>query len=203
MPPRRGARVADVDGREREARSARVVAAAQHAAPALAPLPLALVLVIFSLLPMDTRLRCAEVCRSWRAALEERSLWIRLDLSTSGVSPKRSVTDALLRAATARARGQLVTLDISSCARVTVHALLAVVTANGALRELRKCSAVGLRHSALHTDALEALLRAAPRLAVCEVDVACHKLALARRLLRNEPPFALLHARALLFNRWQ
>jgi hypothetical protein len=40
------------------------VAAAQHAAPALPPLPLALALVIFSLLPVDTRLRCAEVCRS-------------------------------------------------------------------------------------------------------------------------------------------
>ncbi len=99
----------------------------------------------------------------------------------------------------ARARGELVTLD-SSCARVTVRALLAVVTANGALRELRKCSAVGLRHSALHTDALEALLRAAPRLAVCEVDVACRKVALALCLLRNEPPFALLHVHSFTFD---
>jgi hypothetical protein len=45
-------------------RSARVVAAAQHAAPALAPLPHALVLHILSLLPVDCRLLCAGVCRS-------------------------------------------------------------------------------------------------------------------------------------------
>jgi predicted nucleic acid-binding protein len=55
------------------------------------------------------------VCRSWRAALEERSLWLRLDLSASGVSPKRAVTDALLHAAAARAGGELLTLDISGC----------------------------------------------------------------------------------------
>jgi hypothetical protein len=74
MPPRRSARVADAPAREAAARSARIVAAAQHAAPAFAPLPLALVLHIFSLLPVDCRLLCAGVCRSWRAALEERSL---------------------------------------------------------------------------------------------------------------------------------
>jgi hypothetical protein len=111
MPPRRSARAAGVAAREAaarsEARTARIVAAGQHAAPALAPLPYALVLHILSLLPVDTRLRCAEVCRSWRAALEERSLWIRLDLSASGVSPKRAVTDELLRAAAARAHGEL------------------------------------------------------------------------------------------------
>jgi hypothetical protein len=134
MPPRRSASVADAPAREREA-------AAQHAAAALAPLPLALVLHILSLLPVDARLRCAEVCRSWRAALEERSLWIRLDLTASGVSLKREAT--LLLAAAARAGGQLVALDVCGCESVTFDALLAVVTANGAaLRELRTCSVV-------------------------------------------------------------
>jgi hypothetical protein len=156
-----------------------------------------LVLYIFSLLPVDTRLRCAEVCRSWRAALEERSLWLRLDLSASGVSPKRAVTDALLHAAAARARGELVELDLRGCTRVTFDALLAVVTANGgALRELRVC---GTFNRPLDTDALEELLRAAPRLAVCEADVWCTELAPARRLLRNEPPFAPLRVHTLLF----
>jgi hypothetical protein len=192
---------ADAEG---AARSARIVAAAQHAAPALAPLPLALVLHILSLLPVDARLRCAEVCRSWRAALEERSLWLRLDLSASGVSPKREATDALLRAAAARACGELVALDVRGCKRVTVDALLAVVTANGAaLRELRTRCVIrrdDTRAMPLQTDALEALLRAAPRLAVCEADLECRELALTRRLLRNEPPFAPLHLHSFEFN---
>jgi hypothetical protein len=153
MPPRRSTRVADVAVGEREARSARIVAAAQHAAPALAPLPAALVLHILSLLPVDTRLRCAEVCRSWRAALEERSLWLRLDLSASGVSPKRAVTDALLHAAAARAGGELVALDLRGCTLVTSVALLAVVTANGALREFH-CTGCRPSRTETHTTLL-------------------------------------------------
>jgi hypothetical protein len=209
MPPRRSARVADASAREADPRGARIVSAAQRAAPALAPLPYALVLLIFSLLPVDTRLRCAEVCRSWRAALEDRSLWIRLDLSASGVSPKRLVTDALLHAAVARARGELVALDITECKRVSFDALRAAVAANGGmLRELRVCGVKGrlgahtrrwyagaLGTDALDTDALEALLRAAPRLDMCEADVQCEDLTPARHMLRNEPPFSPLHAR--------
>jgi hypothetical protein len=144
---------------ESAARSARIEAAAQHAAPALAPLPPALVLHILSLLPVDARLRCAEVCRSWRAALEERSLWIRLDLTASGVSPKREVTGALLHAAVARARGELVALDLRDCALIMFDALLAVVTANGgALRELR-CQPI--RPGAGHVRAGGAVARCA------------------------------------------
>jgi hypothetical protein len=195
--------MADVAEREHEARSARIVAAGERAAPALAPLPYALVLHILSLLPVDTRLLCAAVCRSWRAALEERSLWIRLDLSTSGVSPKRAVTDSLLRTAAGRARGELVGLDLCDSDRVTPEALLAAVTANGdALRELRTRCIVGRanEHSTpLHMDALVALLRAAPRLDVCEGDVRCRELALARRMLRNEPPFAPMRVHTLVF----
>ena len=52
-------------------------AAADLAATALLPLPLPIVLRIFALLPVDCRLRCAEVCRAWRAALAERSLRTR------------------------------------------------------------------------------------------------------------------------------
>ncbi len=202
MPPRRSVLVAGVAEREREARSACILAVGQHAAPALAPLPLALVLHLLSLLPVDTRLRCAEVCRSLRAALEERSLWRRLDLSASGVSPTLAVTDVLLHAAVARARGELVTLDLTGCKRVTSDSLLAAVTANGGmLRELRVCGVKGrlgvhirsVVADALDTDALEALLRAAPRLDVCEADMQCADLAPAHRLLRNEPPFSPLH----------
>jgi hypothetical protein len=57
----------------------------------------------------------------------------------------------------------------------------------------------GIFTTALHTEAMEALLRAAPRLVVCEADVECDKLLPARRLLRNEPPFAPLHVRSFEF----
>jgi hypothetical protein len=207
MPPRRSARVAGVAEREREARSARVVAAAQQAAPALAPLPLALVLHILSLLPVDARLRCAEVCRSWRAALEERSLWIRLDLSASGVSPKREATDALLRAAAARARGELVALDLRSAYQISDQALLAVLAANaGALRELRVCAAglalSGSRDlSAPQIYDLEALLRAAPQLSTCDADLVCESVADAHSALRNEALFRPLRLHQLVVTR--
>jgi hypothetical protein len=185
-------------------RSAGVAAVAERETSAFAPLPHALVLHILSLLPVDARLRCAEVCRSWRAALEERSLWLRLDLSASGISPKREVTDALLHAAVAGAHGELVALDVSGCVLVTFDALLAAVTANGgALRELCMCGvqARGLRHARLQgVDAVEALLRAAPHLVVCESDVECRELALAHRILSNEPPFAPLRVHTFVFS---
>jgi hypothetical protein len=107
----------------------------------------------------------------------------------------RPATDALLRAAAARACGGLHSLDVTGCTAITHEALRAVAAANaGALRALRACGGnlVGPRE-------VECLLRAAPRLAVCEVDVLCRELALARRLLRNEAPLAALHMRTLLF----
>lgn len=42
---------------------------------ALPPLPLALVLAILLLLPVDQRLLLALVSRAWRAATDDRSLW--------------------------------------------------------------------------------------------------------------------------------
>ncbi len=77
MPPRRSARVAE---------------AAERQCTALAPLPHALVLLIFSLVPVDQRLRCLEVCKGWRAVLLERSLWTCLDLSaTAGLARPATV----------------------------------------------------------------------------------------------------------------
>jgi hypothetical protein len=151
--------------------------------------------------PVDARLRCAEVCRCWRAALEDTSLWIRLDLSASGVSPKREATDALLHAAVARARGELEWLDVTGCERLGVKELRDAVTANDALRELRMCGVRDLDYQRrpLGANALEALLRAAPRLAACEADVACRELALACRLLRNEGLFAPLRVHSFEF----
>ncbi len=94
MPPRRSARVAEAEA---------------PLTTVLSALPLPLVLHIFSLLPVDTRLRCAEVCRGWRSVLLERSLWTRLDLSEApGV--RGAALAALLRCAAARAGGSLHTL---------------------------------------------------------------------------------------------
>jgi hypothetical protein len=178
MPPRRSARVASVAERE---------------SCALAPLPHALVLYIFSLVPVDQRLRCLEVCRGWRAVLRERSLWLRLDLSkASGGLAHAPATDALLRAAAARAGGQLQSINVAECRVITHETLLAVVTANaGALRELH------LWHRTLVFAAAQTLLRAAPQLRVFDADVKCESVADAQRLLRNEGAFALLRLRKL------
>jgi hypothetical protein len=173
---------------------------AQQGAPAadtqlchFARLPHALLLLILALLPVDTRLRCAEVCRGWRATAAERSLWLRLDLSlASGVT--RRITETLLRAAAARAGGALLSLIVADCPAITPEALLAVATENAAtLSEARLCLGA---FRELRCEQLEALLRAAPLLRTLHADVACDA-AEARRPLRNEPPFEVLRVRRL------
>ncbi len=158
-----------------------------------AQLPQAFLLLILALLPVDTRLRCAEVCRDWRAALAERSLWLRLALSPeSGV---RFVTDKLLGAAAARAGGGLLSLSVSSCSYISPEALVAVAMANAAtLQEARLCLG---EHWELRCVQLEALLRGTPLLRTLHADVRC-TAADARRLLRNEPPFEALRMRRFL-----
>jgi hypothetical protein len=184
MPPRRSARVAAVVERESSALSLR---------------PLSLALAIFALLPVDARLRCRKVCRGWRAVLRERSLWLRLDVSeASGGLALLPATNALLRAAAARAGGQLQSLNVTEGPVITREALMAVLTANaGALRELRVWRA---DLSFLRLADAESLLRAAPQLRVFDADVACNSMADAQRLLRNEGAFAPLRLRKLLVN---
>jgi hypothetical protein len=161
MPPRRATRSA---------------AAAERATSALAPLPLAVVLYIFSLLPVDCRLRCAEVCRGWCAVLLERSVWTRLDLTAAaGVLVQRqqpALLDSLLRCAAARAGGGLLSLHADN--RFAHAALLEVATANaGALRELH---AHGYTHDfrrMFTADEASALLGAAPLLDALRIDLHC------------------------------
>jgi hypothetical protein len=186
-------------------------AAAEHAPSAAASLPHAVVLLVFAQLPVDLRARCACVCRGWRAALCERSLWTRLDVSrTSGVT--KAVTDAFLRGAAARAGGELEALDVSGCRTVWLEvlgtyggfgvsreALLAVVTAAaGTLRELRACSSItaGVANTLSLGDA-EALLRAAPQLRVFDANVGCNSVTDARRALRAEGLLAPLRVHRL------
>ena len=69
----------------------------------LSPLPGCFVRAVFLLLPVDTRLRCCEVSRAWRALLADTSLWARLNLSAGQIA---RVEEMLVRAA-----GQLRALD--------------------------------------------------------------------------------------------
>jgi hypothetical protein len=176
-------------------------AAAEAATPPVS-LPPALVLHIVSLLPVDTRARCAAVSRALRDALSERSAWTRLDLSpSSGVT--RFVTDTVLRGAASKAGGALTALDVSGCVHITFGALMAVVVANSeTLREL--CA--GVRWSVyddgdfatLNAARIERLLFAAPQLRSFVADVRCLEGVVdARRMLRNEPPFQTLRVRWL------
>jgi hypothetical protein len=188
MPPRRNTRSA---------------AAAERATSALAPLPLAVVLYIFSLLPVDCRLRCSEVCRGWRSVLLERSLWTRLELTAaSGVQLREAPVgtepwDGLLRCAAARAGGGLHSLRVgANC--ISREACLEVAVANGrALRELHHENA-GSGKVGLRMEQMLALLRAAPQLRVFATDVNFgDDVQAVRRALRNEPPFAPLRVQKL------
>jgi hypothetical protein len=179
--------------------------AAELGTTALAPLPLPLVLHIFSLLPVDCRLRCCEVCRGWRSVLLERSLWTRLDLTAaSGVRVpgcRRDSMDALLRCAAARAGGglQCLRVDKTHVSHLEVHAVAAANA--GALRELHAHAAdYGRRGFKLHE--VEALLRSAPLLRIFATDLTCARadVQTLRPALRNEAPFAPLHVRQLYAN---
>jgi hypothetical protein len=154
---------------------------------------------VLARLPVDARARACVVCRAWNAALAERSLWARLDLSpASGVAVE--VTKTVLRAAAARAGGQLEALDLSDCdLDDTYRAALAVLTASGAsLRELCWHSSNNVvARTLLQSEEVEALLRLVPQLRVFDADFWCGTVAEASRLLRGEALFAPLRVRAL------
>jgi len=205
-------------------RSARLTAVTERATTALAPLPLPIVLRIFGLLPVDTRLRCAEVCRGWRSVLQERSLWTHLDLSEAGgvrVSPHlRDFWGALVTCAAERAAGGLQSLQVVATLppwqKQILHAsLMQAVTANAAsLRFLHVTHEIDLgsglqseeRCEALDLAQVETLLQAAPELRVFSTNVLAkdedelltpEDRERLRRALRNEPPFAPLRLRQL------
>jgi hypothetical protein len=166
----------------------------RRAAACAGPLALAL----FALLPVDQRLRCAEVCRGWRAALLDVSLWLRLDLSPAGGVAR--ATEALLRAAAKRAAGGVQALDLANCGGITLDAMCAVAAENGAaLVELRMAAPEDTPALllALSAQQFEQLLRAAPQLRVLDADASCEGVAEARRLLRNEAPFGPLRLRTI------
>jgi hypothetical protein len=170
-------------------------AAEQALSEALPPLPPALVLRVFALLPVDACARAACVSRTWRRApLAAALARTRLDLSaSSGVTC--TIDNAALLGASGLARGGLTALLVSRCLHGTEEALLAVVQANAAsLTELRACE---LGDVALSYDTTEALLRAAPLLRVLHADVHCNADEQALSMLRNEAPFGPLRVHEL------
>ena len=164
-----------------------------------ASLPHAVALRVFACVPADARARAALVCRAWRDAIAEPSVWARLDLlsPTSGVTVELS--DALLRGAATRAHGQLSALLLNWCYELSTAAVLEVVASNaGSLRELTCWSNIVelADYPILAVYEVEELARAAPQLRVLNVDVKASGVA-AVRLLRNDSPFEPLRLRDL------
>jgi hypothetical protein len=88
-----------------------------------AGLPAVALTLVLARLPVDTRLRCAEVCREWRAAVADPALWTRLDVSFPGSGVSVRHTPALLAALLARAGGRAEHLDLSGCTELA-HPLI-------------------------------------------------------------------------------
>ena len=184
--------------------------APEQASPVtLSTLPTPIVHRILSLVPPPlSRLRCAEVCRAWRAALAEPGPWTHLDLlDVNDVHPyrgdahARARMDVLLRGFAARAGGALVSLHVD-LRRVTWELLLKVLADNvGTLRELHTSSSRDpgvLTRRFSSPRSLEQLLRAAPRLRTLVANLyAVPAAAETRRALRNEAPFGPLRVRLL------
>jgi hypothetical protein len=164
----------------------------------ISSLPHALIVRVLSALPADARLRCAEVCKAWLAAVCDRTLWLRVDLSPgSGVT--HAVNDALLRAVAARAGGQIqaLALPVPYLNLFTDEALFAVLQANpDAIRELDVTSSCSSDAVYFFAGLVKEVLDAAPQLQVFRANVVA-SLSEAARLLRNEAPFEPLRVRLL------
>jgi hypothetical protein len=160
-----------------------------------ASLPLLLASLVFLALPPDARGRAACVCRAWRDALADPALWTRLDMSNVRAFEQRYL--ATLRSAAARAHGQLFHLELSQ-REVLQAALLPVLTSNaGSLRELHLHNICATGNDLL-TTTVKSLMTATPLLQVLAVKNVHCSWEEAPRVLRAEPPFALLQMRSSL-----
>jgi hypothetical protein len=155
---------------------------------ALTSLPDPLPTRIWLALAADDRGRASCVCRAWRDALADASLWTHLDL-TGTVRSARGNREWALGAAR-RARGQLETLRFSNFRLTYVQEILRINALS--LREL--CVTCTAGNGTLAALAREAA--ALPELCTLEVPVKCSVLQ-APRLLRAEPSFASLRLREL------
>ena len=151
-------------------------AAAQHgyAFPRLSDAELQFVVDIFSQLPADQLLRCAEVSRSWRATVALPALWRRLDLSPESGVAQRNLT-ALLHAAVARAGGALRTINVSGTNLRTADIGAALRAAPGVVEvhALTRDLSVFDDENYLSVSDVTVLLASAPQLRELHVDVRC------------------------------
>ena len=162
----------------------------------LSPLPRGFVRFVFLLLPVDTRLRCSEVSRAWRALLADKSFWACLEVATpSGLS---GFSMPLFRAAVAKAGGRLRALAVT--VQYPFHnfqlfddAVTQTVRSNSAtLTDLRMDTPF------MSTERMRVLLDAVPALQFFDVSAVClQDRQVARAMLRNEPPFQALLLRRL------
>jgi hypothetical protein len=158
-----------------------------------AALPHSLLVSILSALPADGRPRCAEVCRSWRAAVADRALWQRVDLSPGG-GVTRPVTAALLRAVAARAGGGMQALMLCSDDEDLIAVALPDVLKETTLQELDIIS-----ETMWAFDDVETLLVAAQQLCVLRCSVTA-SFAEAVRLLGGDALFRPLQLRSLFLD---
>jgi len=177
-------------------RSARLAAAAHHISPdAVTSLPLLLVHRIFLALHVDARGRASCVCRAWRDALADPSLWSRLDMSFVPSNPWHRYYTVFLGAALRRARGQLRHLELSQRV-VTWDVLQLVVTANaGSLREVHLSflqTESNLKFDTLKLPTVEQVVASAPLLQVLTAENLSCTWEDAPQMLRAVPPFASL-----------
>jgi hypothetical protein len=187
MPPRTAAAPAGAAPEEREDGAALGFP--------LTALPTPLQHRVFASLPVDARARAAAVCRDWRDALREPSLWRVLDLSpSSGVTC--AVTDEALAGAAAKAAGAgLTALDVSQRRRLNNGPLRQVVAANAAT--LRLLRVANTPHDATElignptTEALTQLAVVAPQLRQLHASARVSQPE-AAQLLRGEAPFEAL-----------
>ena len=178
--------------------------AGEDAPPSFHSLPRPLKAIIFLLLPMDTRLRCTEVCHAWRALLADTYFWERLNFcDVDPLLRQTLLNEALFVAAVAKANGQLRELDVSKYITsiydepcLSHAASMRAVAANSkTLLRLRLCSG----YCGAVPNTVAELCALAPGLQKLEASVLCLSTE-ARALLRREPPFGVLHLSALNLN---
>ena len=159
-------------------------------AATFASLSLPLAHRIFLALPADARGRASCVCRAWRDALADPSLWMRLDMSVVRVRFQRFAD--VLQGAAGRACGELRQLDLSQH-DASIDELLPVLTANaGSLSELH-LSDVRARLGYDEDECLtvEAVTAAAPLLQVLTAEAVSCSWEDAPQMLRTKPPFQM------------
>ena len=100
----------------------------------------AVLAVVFSALPPDTRLRCREVCTAWRRVLDDAALWTALDFRECKPS------EALLAAAAARSAGRLRLLTFGKVRRLWDSAGRPDAAVGQALLQVLRDNAASLRH---------------------------------------------------------